>query len=99
MTYYPTVVQVISDHDKNIYVYFSDGRITKFDMKPLIKEGTVFEKLQDDAFFSDNLTVMNDSAAWDLSGKHDPTNCIDLDPFVLYDAEQVKDPLENQKIS
>ena len=27
--------------------------------------------------------------AWDLSGHHDPTDCIDLDPFTIAECEVV----------
>lgn len=32
--------------------------------------------------------------AWDPSGQYDPTNCIDIDPFAVYEAPVVADPLE-----
>ena len=40
------------------------------------------------------LTVMNGTAAWDVTGAHDVTKCIDVAPFVLYDAPVVPDHLE-----
>lgn len=94
MKYVPEVVQVIPDENKNIIVYFSDGRITKFNMTPLINRGGIFRRLQDNDFFSAGLTVLNGTAAWDLSGCHDPRDCIDIDPVTLYEAQQVQDPLE-----
>ncbi len=83
MKYFPEVVQAIADEDKIVFTYFSDGRITQFDMKPLIEKGDIFKKLEDNNFFSNRPTVMNGTAAWDLSGHHDPTNCIDIDPLTL----------------
>lgn len=91
--YYPIVVQVVPREGYFIYSYFSDGRITLFDIKPLIKKGGVFSKLSDARFFSERLTVMNNTASWDVSGHFDPTMCIDIDPFELYEAPQVSDPL------
>ena len=38
---------------------------------------------------------MNGTAAWDVTGAHDVTKCIDMDPFVLYDAPVVSDPWKN----
>lgn len=99
MKYYPEVVQVITGEGKNIIVYFSDGRITKYNMESLIGNGGVFSKLEDREFFTHRLTVMNNTAAWDLSGKHDPTDCIDIDPVTLYKAEQVSDPLKADLVS
>ena len=99
MTYYPVVVQVIPAANRSIYVYFSNGHIRLFDMDPLIATGGIFSRLSDEAFFRERLTVMNGTAAWDLSGQHDPTNCIDLDPFTLYEAAAVADPLEKSSDS
>ena len=48
--------------------------------------------LRDKRFFTENLTVLNSTVAWDLSGCYDPANCIDIDPFELYEAEVVEDP-------
>lgn len=99
MKYFPEVVQVIAGEQRKIVVYFSDGRITEFDVKPLIERGGIFKYLEDDKFFSQRLTVMNNTASWDLSGEHDPTNCIDIDPETLYDAKKIKDPLQVELVS
>ena len=37
---------------------------------------------------------MNDTLAWDLTGKNDPAECIDIDPDYLYSLEDVEDPAE-----
>lgn len=91
--YFPIVVQALAGQDFTVYAYFTDGTIHLFDMKPLIASGGVFEQLSQESFFTDNLTVMNSTVAWDLSGCYDPTNCIDIDPFTVYEAERVDDPL------
>ncbi|MEC4273232.1 DUF2442 domain-containing protein [Adlercreutzia sp. R25] len=93
--YFPTVVQAIAGPDKTVYAYFSDGRITQFDMKEIIANGGVFERLADNSFFETALTVLNDTVAWDVSGHYDPATCIDVDPFVVYEAKRVSDPLED----
>lgn len=51
-------------------------------MKESIAGGGVFERLADDSFFEEALTVLNDTVAWDVSGHYDPITCIDIDPFV-----------------
>ncbi len=99
MNYYPVVVQAIPAPNQNIYVYFSDGHIRLYDVKLMIAAGGIFSVLSDDSFFHDKLTVMNGTAAWDLSGNHDPSNCIDIDPFELYSAATVSDPLDNLESS
>ena len=37
-------------------------------------------------------TIMKDTLAWDLSGSRDETNCIDIDPDMLYELEAIDDP-------
>ena len=93
--YFPTVVQAVAGPEKTVYAYFSDGRITRFDLSDLIAEGGVFAQLADDDRFASALTVLNDTVAWDVSGRYDPATCIDLDPFTVYAAERVSDPLED----
>jgi hypothetical protein len=37
---------------------------------------------------------MNFTLAWDLSGKRDEYDCLDIDPFSIYEnGEDVRDPL------
>lgn len=91
--YFPTVVQAVPGQGRCVYAYFSDGAIRQFDVAPLIKDGTVFQKLADDSFFREAITVLNGTVAWDVSGHFDPTTCIDLDPFTLYDGQPIADPL------
>ena len=93
-SFYPEVVQAVAGNDYTVYAYFTDGTIHLFDMKPLINRGGVFDKIKDETFFKDSLTVMNHTIAWDFSGCFDPTNCIDIDPYEVYQSERVDDPLE-----
>lgn len=92
--YFPTVVQVVVGPDKTVFAYFSDGRIAQLDMKENIAAGGAFERLADDSFFVNALTVLNGTVAWDVSGHFDPGICIDIDPFITYEARRVADPLE-----
>lgn len=88
---YPVVVQVVPTEDFFVYIYFEDGKITMYDMKSSIAEAGIFEKLNDKDFFM-KATVMNGTLSWD-----DHFNCIDIDPFVLYERPRVKDPLEKEE--
>ena len=90
----PKVVQVLPGSDFTVYVYFLDGAIQRADVKPLLEKGGVFTPLRDEETFRNSLTVLNDTAAWDLDGNRDPSTCIDLDPCELYDhCPAVEDPL------
>ena len=91
--YYPVAVQAVAGPGRTVYAYFSDGQVKCYDMRAAIERGGVFAPLADETFFSGRLTVLNDTVAWDLSGRYDPRDCIDLDPFEVYAAETVSDPL------
>ena len=92
--YLPAVIQAVPGPDYTVYAYFTDGSIRLVDIKPLIAAGGVFAQLEKDDFFREGLTVLNDTVAWDVSGRFDPTTCIDIDPFTAYEAPVVTDPLK-----
>lgn len=89
------VVQVIPQEDYNVIIYFVDGAIKKIDISQLIGKG-VFERLNDKDFYKNNCTVLNGTLAWTLDGCYDKYNCIDIDPYVLYEkGVNIKDPLQD----
>lgn len=90
------VIQVKPNSDFTVHVYFDDGHIKLFDMKPFLSKG-VFKKISDIDSFLKMCTVMNGTLAWDLSGKFDPTNCIDIDPETIYSTGvSSADPLKQE---
>lgn len=91
------VIQVKPNSDFTVYIYFNDGKIKLYDMKSFLNKG-VFVQISDVDNFLSKCTVMNGTLAWDLSGKFDPTNCIDMDPESIYMAAKdvAVDPLEQQ---
>lgn len=80
------VVQVIPYEDYKVYVYFEDGKIVCYDASVLL-EKRVFEPLKNREIFLNSCTVMNDTLAWDVSGNRDETQCLDIDPEMLYELE------------
>ena len=94
-TYFPTVSQAVPGKDYQVYAYFTDGSIHLYDMAPLVARGGVFTPLQDKEYFRDKLTVLNNTIAWDITGNRDESSCIDIDPFEVYEAPAVSDPLED----
>ena len=95
MSMIPSVVQAVAGENFTVYAYFDDGSVHLLDAKPLLDLGGVFLPLRDPAFFQERVTVLNNTVAWDLTGNHDPRECIDLDPCELYDnCPAVPDPLE-----
>lgn len=90
---FPVVVQALAGEDHTVFAYMLDGTVRRMSVKHLVEQGGVWEKLRDPDFFRNALTVMNDTVAWDLSGEHDPANCLDIDPFTIAECEAVSDPL------
>lgn len=87
------VIQVVPTDDFKVYVYFDDGKIKLFNMSHLIGIG-VFAPLSDIKHFKEKCTILNDTLAWDLTGKRDEFNCLDIDPLTIYkDGLDVSDPL------
>lgn len=91
---FPEVVQAIAGENYIVYAYMKDGSVRLFDAKPLINKGGVFAKLRDKTFFADNLTVMNETVAWDILGNHNPSDCIDIDPFTIAACPETEDILD-----
>ncbi|MCI8295655.1 MAG: DUF2442 domain-containing protein [Lachnospiraceae bacterium] len=83
MDYLPEIIQVIPHEDYTVSVYFSDGKIVSYDVRPLLDTG-VFSKLKDIRIFMETCTIMNDTLAWDIAGGRDESGCIDIDPDRLY---------------
>ena len=67
VTMFPKVLQAVAGEDFTVYLYFNDGSVRLYDAKPLLALGGVFAPLQDEAFFKSRLTVLNDTAAWDVT--------------------------------
>ena len=89
-------VQVKPTPDFKVYVYFSDGKIKLYDMKPNLGKG-VFEQISDITTFMGKCTVINHTLAWDLGGNFDPYKCLDIAPMTIYtDGVVVADPLQHK---
>lgn len=86
------VVQVVPCDDYKIYVYFEDGKIVCYDAKSLLDK-KVFAPLNNLEFFINACTILNDTLAWDVSGDRDETKCLDIDPEMLYQLEQVAEKI------
>ena len=51
----------------------------------------MFEPLKNKDTFKNTLTVIGNTVAWDLTGDRDEYNCIDIDPFLVFDSPIVSD--------
>ena len=92
IAFFPEVVQVVPFPDHTVSVYFSDGKIVSYDVKPLLDKG-VFRALQNMEIFMNRCGIMNDTLAWDVAGNGDPAACIDIDPETLYGLDAIEDRL------
>ena len=88
MDFTPDIVQVVPHDDYTVSVYFCDGKIVLYDVKPKLDKG-VFKKLNNKTFFMERCKIMNDTLAWDVTGTNDPTSCIDIDPDYLYSLQHI----------
>ena len=88
----PKVVQVVPTEEFTVYVYFEDGKIVCYDVKPLL-EKEIFVQLREITVFMNTCTVMNDTLAWDVSGNRDNSACIDIDPDTLYALNAIKEKI------
>lgn len=88
----PEIVQVYPTKEYKVYVYFEDGKIVCYDVKPLLDKG-VFSPLKDIDLFIDRCTIINGTLAWDMTGDRDPQRCIDIAPDTLYELSNVKEEM------
>lgn len=89
---FPKIVQVVPTEEHTVYIYFEDGKIVCYDVKPLL-EKEAFAALKEMDFFIKTCTIMNDTLAWDISGNRDKTKCIDIDPDTLYMLDAIKEKI------
>ena len=88
-----SIVQVLPTDDFKVYVYFANGQIKLYDMKPLIGSG-VFRAISEISEFKEKCTVINGTLAWDLTGNRDEYTCLDIDPVTIFENSiSVEDPL------
>ena len=81
MNFVPDIVQVVPHPDYTVSVYFVDGKIVVYDVKPKLGRG-VFQTLQNKDVFINSCKIMNNTLAW---------GCIDIDPHTLYALEHVSE--------
>lgn len=79
----PNIVQVIPYDDFTVQVYFEDGKIVSYDVKPLLDK-PIFKPLNDLSFFKDRCMILNDTLAWDITGDRNESTCLDIAPDTLY---------------
>jgi hypothetical protein len=81
----PKIYGVQPKENRLVHVFFDDGYVRIYDANMLIHRGGIFQRLNDDVIFYERCTVMNGTLAWDLTGKRDPEECIDICPDTIYE--------------
>lgn len=92
--FFPEVFQAVAGKNYIVYAFLNDGSIRKTDIKPFIEKGGVFEPLKDKEVFRSALTVIGYTVAWDINGNRNEYDCIDIDPFYVFQSPVVKDITE-----
>lgn len=87
--FYPEVYQAVAGENYMVYAYLNDGSLREFDVKPLIKQGGVFKKIEDKDIFKNTLTILNGTVAWDIAGNRNEYECIDIDPMTLFECPSI----------
>lgn len=77
------IIQVIPHEDYTVSVFFADGKIVLYDVKPFLNT-EIFSRISDINIFMKTCTILNDTLAWDIAGNRNENECIDIDPDTLY---------------
>ena len=88
--YIPVVVHVMPLDNFHVYVTFDNGKVIDYDATVDLQT-KLFEPLRDIRSFKKACTIMNDTLAWDIIGNRDTGNCIDIDPFTLYEMDCISE--------
>ncbi len=83
--YIPSVVRVAPKENFHVEVLFDNGRLVDFDAGSLL-EDEEYAPLKEISVFQNTCKVLGGTLAWDLTGAGDPDNCLDVDPFMLYEC-------------
>lgn len=90
--FYPEIYQAVAGENYIVYAYVNDGSVRKVDIKPFLRgDCGIFEPLKDIETFKKSLTVIGNTIAWDLTGDRDEYQCIDIDPFYVFESPVVED--------
>ena len=80
----------IAAHSVSNLFYILRKRFTVEERKELLKMlCIIFAPLRDIEKFKNACTVMNGTLAWDISGKWDESDCIDIEPFTVYELDGI----------
>ena len=83
--YIPSVIRVLPKEDYHVEVLFDNGKLVDFDAAPLLDEEE-YAPLKELSVFKNTCKVLGGTLAWDFTGAENPNDCLDVDPFMLYEC-------------
>ena len=87
--YIPQIYMAAPAGGKKVDCYFTNGAVRRYDVNRAIRLGGVFAPLKNQRVFERSLTVMDGVLSFDISGKRDPYDMVDICADVVY-ADGVK---------
>ncbi len=82
--YIPQIFMVSPAGGKKVDCYFTNGAVRRYDVNRAIRLGGVFAPLKNQRVFERSLTVMDGVLSFDISGRRDPYDMIDICADVVY---------------
>lgn len=82
--YVPQIYMAIPAGAKKVDCYFTNGAVRRYDVNRAIRLGGVFAPLRNQRTFERSMLVMDGVLAFDLTGKRDPYDVVDICADVIY---------------
>ena len=82
--YRPQIFMAALAGGKKVDCYFTNGAVRRYDVNRAIRLGGVFAPLRNQKVFERAVTVMDGVLSFDLSGRRDPYDMVDICADVVY---------------
>ena len=82
--YRPQIFMAALAGGKKVDCYFTNGAVRRYDVNRAIRLGGVFAPLRNQKVFERAVTVMDGVLSFDISGKRDPYDMVDVCADVVY---------------
>ena len=82
--YIPQIFMAALAGGKKVDCYFTNGAVKRYDVSRAIRLGGVFAPLKNQKVFERAVTVVDGVLSFDLSGKRDPYDMVDICADVVY---------------
>ena len=82
--YRPQIFMAALAGGKKVDCYFTNGAVRRYDVNRAIRLGGVFAPLRNQKVFERAVIVMDGVLSFDISGKRDPYDMVDICADVVY---------------